>query len=257
MSEEVVRFETEGEHVAVITIDRPEARNAISPEVTRALEAAIDRVEESAELWVAVLAATPPAFCAGADLKAIREGHRLQLSTERGGFAGLVRRHRAKPLIAAVDGLALAGGTEIVLACDLVVASEAASFGLPEVKRGLVAAAGGLFRLPRKLPGNLALEYVLTGEPIGVELAARHGLVNRVCPPGEATATALRLAATIAANAPLAVRESRRVMIETAPREEIGWELSRQAATIAAQSEDAQEGIAAFLEKRAPVWRGA
>jgi enoyl-CoA hydratase len=195
-------------------------------------------------------------FCAGADLKSIRDGRRLELSTERGGFAGLVRRQRTKPLIAAVDGPALAGGTEIVLSCDLVVASEAARFGLPEVKRGLVAAAGGLFRLPRKLPANLAMEHVLTGEPISVEKAAAHGLVNRVCAPGAAVETALELAEAIAANAPLAVRESRRVMIESAPGDEHGWELSKAAAKVAAESEDTQEGIAAFLEKRAPVWLG-
>jgi enoyl-CoA hydratase len=256
VSEELVKLEIHGEHVAVVTIDRPEARNAISPEVTSALEAAIDRIEDDDALWVAVLTSTPPVFCAGADLKAIRDGRRLELSTERGGFAGLVRRARTKPLIAAVDGPALAGGTEIVLSCDLVVASEAARFGLPEVKRGLVAAAGGLFRLPRKLPANLAMEHVLTGEPIDVETAHRHGLVNRVCPAGEAAATALGLAEEIAANAPLAVRESRRVMIESAPAEEAAWELSKAAAKVAAESEDTQEGIAAFLEKRAPVWRG-
>lgn len=256
-ADELVRFETEDEHVAVITIDRPDARNAISPEVTAALETAIDRVEDTPELRVAVLTSTPPVFCAGADLKTIRDGRRLELSTERGGFAGLVRRARTKPLIAAVDGPALAGGTEIVLSCDLVVASEAARFGLPEVKRGLVAAAGGLFRLPRKLPANLAMEHVLTGEPIPVETAARYGLVNRVCEPGEARETALELAAAIAANAPIAVRESRRVMIESGPGDDRGWELSRAAAGVAAESEDVQEGIAAFLEKRAPVWRGA
>ncbi|MBS1889168.1 MAG: crotonase/enoyl-CoA hydratase family protein [Actinobacteria bacterium] len=256
MSTEVVRFEMHDEHVAVITIDRPEARNAISPEVTAALEAAVDRVEEDEGLRVAVLTATPPVFCAGADLKAIRDGRRMQLSTDRGGFAGLVRRKRRKPMIAAVDGPALAGGTEIVLSCDLVVASEAARFGLPEVKRGLVAAAGGLFRLPRKLPVNLAMEHVLTGEPIAVETAVRFGLVNRVAAPGAALATALELAAAIAANAPIAVRESRRVMLESGPRDEIAWELSRQAAAVAVASEDVQEGIAAFLEKRAPVWRG-
>ncbi|MBS1862905.1 MAG: crotonase/enoyl-CoA hydratase family protein [Actinobacteria bacterium] len=256
MSGAVVRFETHDEHVGVITIDRPEARNAISPEVTTAIEAAVDEIEARAELWVTVLAATPPVFCAGADLKAIRDGRRLELSTARGGFAGLVRRQRTKPMIAAVDGPALAGGTEIVLSCDLVVASEAARFGLPEVKRGLVAAAGGLFRLPRKLPANLAMEHALTGEPIAVETAARFGLVNRVCEPGAARDTALDLAAAIAVNAPLAVRESRRVMIESGPGDEAAWELSKAAAAVAAESEDVQEGIAAFLEKRPPIWRG-
>jgi enoyl-CoA hydratase len=252
----VVRFERHGDHVGVITIDRPEARNAINPEAASGIEAAIDEIEGDDALRVAVLTATPPVFCAGADLKAIRDGRRLELSTERGGFAGFVRRQRTKPVIAAVDGPALAGGTELVLACDLVVASEASRFGLPEVERGLVAAAGGLFRLPRKLPPNLALEHVLTGDPITVETAHRHGLVNRVCAPGAAAEQALELAARIASNAPIAVRESRRVMLESGAGDEQGWQLSAEAAKVAAASEDVQEGIAAFLEKRPPVWRG-
>lgn len=252
----VVRFDRHGDHVAVITIDRPEARNAVNPEIAGGVEAAIDRLEGDEDIRVAVLTATPPVFCAGADLKAIRDGRRLELSTERGGFAGFVRRQRSKPVIAAVDGPALAGGTEIVLACDLVVASEAARFGLPEVERGLVAAAGGLFRLPRKLPPNVAMEHVLSGDPIDVETAHRHGLVNRVCAAGAAAETALELAGRIAANAPIAVRESRRVMIESGPADEEGWRLSKEAARIAAESEDVQEGIRAFLEKRPPVWRG-
>lgn len=251
-----VRFELAREHIALIVIDRPQARNAISPEVAQGIEAAIDRFEQAPELRVAVLAGVPPVFCAGADLKAIRDGRAAELSTERGGFAGFVRRDRTKPVIAAVEGAALAGGTEIVLACDLVVASEAARLGLPEVQRGLVAAAGGLMRLPRKLPPNLATEHILTGDPIDIDVAARYGIVNRICAPGAALDTALDLAERIARNAPLAIRESRRVMIEAGPDEQRGWDLSGEAAAIARASEDVQEGIRAFLEKRAPVWQG-
>src|ERR1700754_1978197 len=196
---------------AVITIDRPEARNAISPEVARDVDAGMERAEGDDEVRVIVLTGTPPVFCAGADLKAIGAGRADELSTERGGFAGVVQRDRTKPLIAAVDGAALAGGTEIVLACDLVVASTAARFGIPEVKRGLIAAGGGIFRLGRKLPLNLAMECALTGDPIDAELAFRHGFVNRLCEPGQALDEALALAERIVVNAPLAVRESRRL----------------------------------------------
>lgn len=252
----MVKFDIPAAHTAVITIDRSHARNAIDPETANLIEAAIDRLEQDPDLRVAVLTGAPPAFCAGADLAAIRDGRRLELSTERGGFAGFVRRPRTKPVIAAVDGPALAGGTEIVLACDMVAASEASSLGLPEVKRGLIAAAGGLIRLPRKLPENLAMEYVLTAEPIDVHTAHRHGIVNRICPPGEALASALEMAERVAANAPIAVRESRRVMMASRAAEENGWEATQQASENVAASEDVQEGIAAFLEKRTPVWRG-
>src|SRR5690606_5071473 len=136
--------------------------------------------------WVSILTRDPPVFCAGADLKEINAGNAAALNTERGGFAGFVQRERTKPFIAAVDGPALAGGTEIVLACDLVVASTNATFGIPEVKRSLVAAAGGLFRLPRKIPFNIAMELALTGDPISAELAHHHGLVNELCEPGTA-----------------------------------------------------------------------
>lgn len=146
------------DHCAVATIARPEARNSVNAEVATSIEAAIDAAEGDPDVWVMVLSGTPPVFCAGADLKVVGEGRVAELFTERGGFAGITRRRRTKPLIAAVEGAALAGGTEIVLSCDLVVAAEDARFGLPEVKRGLVAASGGLFRLGRRLPLNLALE---------------------------------------------------------------------------------------------------
>jgi len=251
-----IDFETRGS-CAVITINRPDARNAISPEVAQGIEDAIDRLEGDDQLRAGVLAGAPPVFCAGADLKAIGAGHAAQLSTERGGFAGLIRRERTKPLIAAVDGPALAGGLELALSCDLIVASEAATFGMPEVRRGLIAGAGALFRLPSKLPFNLAMEYVLTGAPFDVEVAHRHGLVNRVCPTGDALAVALELAERIAENAPVAVRLSRQVMIEThGLADEQAWVFSDQANEEVMSTEDIAEGIRAFVEKRAPKWSG-
>jgi len=251
-----VGYDVDG-RCAILTIDRPEARNAISPEVAQGLEAGLDRAEGDAEVWAIVLTGAPPVFCAGADLKAVGAGRGAELSTERGGFAGVVRRERVKPMIAAVDGPALAGGTELVLACDLVVASTAATFGLPEVKRGLVAAAGGLFRLGRKLPANVAMECALTGDPITAEAAHRHGLVNVLCEPGRAREGALALAQRIVANAPLAVRESRSVMLATtfAP-DEVGWRRSAESNALVLASADVQEGVRAFVEKRPPVWTG-
>jgi enoyl-CoA hydratase len=254
---EYVTYSADSDHCAVITIDRPEARNAISPEVAHGIEAAIDAAEADDGVRVAVLTGTPPVFSAGADLKAIQAGRGDELATERGGFAGLVRRERTKPLIAAVEGAALAGGTEIVLACDLVVASREARLGLPEVKRGLVAAAGGLFRLGRRLPLNLALECALTGDPIDAELARQHGLVNQLCAPGEALDTALALARRITANAPLAVRESRAIVLDcTWADDDEAWRRTHEARNLVAASDDVREGVAAFLEKRAPVWTG-
>jgi len=245
------------DYVAVIAIDRPQARNAVSPEVAQGIEAAIDAAESDDGVWVVVLTGTPPVFCAGADLKAIRDGHAAELSTRRGGFGGVARRDRSKPLIAAVEGAALAGGTEIVLACDLVVAAEDARFGIPEVKRGLVAAAGGLFRLGRKMPLNVAMECALTGDPIDAPYAHHHGLVNALCAPGEALETALELGRRITANAPLAVRESRAIVLEcTGADDEEAWRRSDESAERVFASEDVREGVAAFLEKRAPAWTG-
>ena len=197
-----------------------------------------------------------PVFCAGADLKAIASG-RADLTTERGGFAGIVRRERTKPLIAVVEGPALAGGCEIVLSCDLVVAGEDARFGLPEVKRSLIANAGGLLRLPKLLPRNLAMEMALTGDPIDAEAAHRHGLVNHLSPAGGALDAAVELAERINANAPLSVRASRRVLTEGATMDEDdGFSLSREASREVFRSEDFQEGPRAFVEKRPPNWQG-
>ena len=251
-----VDFEQRGP-LAVVKINRPEARNAVNPAVANGIEEAIDRIEAADDIWVGILTGEPPVFCAGADLKEINAGNAARLATERGGFGGIVQRERTKPVIAAVDGSALAGGTEIVLACDLVVASTTATFGIPEVKRSLVAAAGGLFRLGRKIPLNIAMELALTGDPISAELAHHHGLVNRLCEPGEALVTATALAEQILANAPVAVRESRRIVIEaTNAPDEVGWKMSLEGMAAAMSSADFGEGLTAFIEKRPPRWTG-
>jgi len=245
------------EHHAVMTINRPEARNAVNGAVASGIEEAIDQLEADDALWVGILTGVPPVFSAGADLKEINAGNAATLQTTRGGFAGITQRERTKPIIAAVDGPALAGGTEIVLACDLVVASGRATFGIPEVKRSLVAAGGALFRLPRKIPFNVAMELALTGEPISAERGYALGLVNVLCDEGQALAAAGDLAARICANAPVAVRASRRTMLDAAGADEaVGWRLSMEGMGAAVQSEDFSEGLMAFIEKRPPAWKG-
>lgn len=244
-------------HTAVLTIRRPEARNAVNAEVAQGMEAALDRLESENQAWVGVVTGDGPVFSAGADLKAIAAGQATGLATKRGGFAGITRRQREKPLIAAVDGPALAGGCEIALACDLIVASTRAAFGLPEVKRALVAAAGGLFRLPRALPPTVAMEAVLTGEPVPAERAHALGLVNHLTEPGQALEAALSLAERICANAPLAVRASRSVVLAARTEDDATlWEMSAAAMASMAKTEDFAEGPRAFIEKRAPVWQG-
>jgi enoyl-CoA hydratase len=251
-----VEYEQRGPF-AVVKINRPEARNAVNGAVAQGIEDAIDRIEADDGVWVGILTGEPPVFCAGADLKEINAGNAAALQTARGGFGGIVQRERTKPVIAAVDGPALAGGTEIVLSCDLVVASTTATFGIPEVKRSLVAGAGGLFRLGRKIPLNIAMELALTGDPISAELAHHHGLVNRLCEPGEALTVATALAEQICANAPVAVRESRKVVIEaTNAPDEVGWKMSVEGMAHAMRSEDFSEGLTAFIEKRPPQWKG-
>jgi enoyl-CoA hydratase len=252
----MVEYERRG-RIGVLTLNRPEARNAVNHEVAAGIEAGIDRVEADDEVWIAVITHRGPVFSAGADLKVLAAGDARSLATERGGFAGIVRRERTKPIVAAVDGPALAGGCEIVLACDLVVASRAASFGLPEVSRGLLATAGGLIRLPRVLPMPVALELALTGTPLSAERAWQLGMVNALCEPGEAESGAIELADRVIANAPIAVRLSRRVMLASAfVDEEEGWRLSVEAFREVARTEDFREGPRAFVEKRPPVWQG-
>jgi enoyl-CoA hydratase len=258
---DIVQYEERG-RIAVITLNRPDARNAVNAEVAAAMEAAIDRLEANDDVWVAILRANTegqdrPVFCAGADLKAINSGQAAGLTTQRGGFAGYAYRERRKPVIVAVDGLATAGGCEIVLASDLVVATTRSAFGLAEVKRNLVAGAGGLFRLPRAIGQAVALEIILTGEPLTAERAYQLGMVNRLVAPGEAEAEAMRLAEQITAAAPLAVYASRRVVLAAAyERDERLKEMSNEAMAEVMRSEDLTEGLTAFIEKRAPQWKG-
>jgi enoyl-CoA hydratase len=251
-----VRYEPDPDrHVGVITIDRPEARNAVDGEVAYAIEAALDDIESRDELWVAILTGGPKMFCSGADLKVVSTEGARSFTTRKGGFAGIVRRERLKPLIAAVEGPAVAGGTEILLACDLIVAGESATFGIPEVKRAIVAATGGLFRLGRKIPFTVAMEWALTGEQFPAARAYEVGLINDVCPDGEALERALTLADRITANAPIAVQQSRKVMLEgTWADEADAWRLSRAATEVVYQSQDFREGMKAFFEKRPPRW---
>ena len=252
----MVDYQVKG-HYAVLTINRPEARNAVNGAVASGIEEGIDKLEADDDVWVGVLTGVPPVFCAGADLKEINSGNAAALQTKRGGFGGIVTRDREKPIIAAVDGPALAGGTEIVLSCDLVVASRSATIGIPEVKRSLVAGAGGLFRLPRKIPMNVAMECALTGDPISAERAYHFGLVNVLCDDGDALEKAIELADRVCANAPVAVRETRKIVRDaTMAPDDVGWKMSFEGMAKAMQSEDFKEGLTAFIEKRPPNWTG-
>ena len=251
------------DRISVITLNRPEARNAIDRETALGLEAAVDRLEDDPEVWVGVLCANTaeqahPVFCAGADLKVIREtGSATTLDTERGGFGGFVYRDRVKPIVVAVDGLATAGGLEIVLAADVVVATTRSAFGLAEVRHNLIAAAGGLFRLPRAVGRAAAMDAILTGEPIDARRAFDLGLVSRLVEPGAALDEALRLARQIVSAAPLAVRASRRAVL-LAEREDDTTlrQVSKELLDELLASQDASEGLLAFAEKRPPEWQG-
>lgn len=242
--------------VAIICINRPEAKNAINGAVAKAIADATDQIDKRDDIKVAVLTGAGGTFCAGMDLKAFLRGEDVKPYGR--GFAGLTNASIRKPLIAAIEGYALAGGFELALACDLIVASETAKFGLPEVKRGLVANAGGLVRLPRQMPHRIATELVLTGAMISPQQLHAYGLINRVVPEGEALARACELASVIAENGPMAVSVSKQVM-----RESQDWAstelFERQDAFTKPvfASADAKEGARAFAEKRKPVWTGA
>ena len=241
--------------VQIITINRPEAKNALDRAVAELVAAAVDELDSSDDLRVGVLTGAGGTFSAGMDLKAFLRGESPAI--EGRGLCGITQTPPRKPLIGAVEGWALAGGFELLLACDLVVAAESARFGVPEVKRSLVAAGGAALQLPRRVPYALALEMLLTGEPLTASRAAEIGLVNRLTPDGGALDGALTLATTIAANGPLAVAATKAVARGSADwTGEEGW--ARQAELIAPvfASEDAREGSTAFAEKRAPVWKG-
>jgi enoyl-CoA hydratase len=241
--------------VLVITINRPDVRNAINTATATAIADAIDELDGSDDLVAGVITGAGRSFCTGMDLKAFLAGERP--SVRERGFAGIVEKPPEKPMIAAVEGHAIAGGFEIVLACDLVVASTNAVFGLPEVKRGLVAAGGGLLRLPRRVPFHLAMEWALTGGFVSAQRAHEVALVNRLTEPGQALAAALELAATIVANGPLAVRASKKIISSAdswAPHE--AFARQREISEPVRSSEDAREGARAFAEKRPPRWRG-
>ena len=255
-----VLYEVQG-RVGVITLNRPDARNAVNGDVASDMEAAIDQLEGDPEVWVGILRANSegqekPVFCAGADLKAINSGAAGGLNTAKGGFAGFVYRERTKPIIVAVDGLATAGGCEIVLAADLVVATTRSSFGLAEVKRNLIAGAGGLFRLPRAIGQAAAMEMILTGEPLPAPRAYELGLVSRLVEPGQAFDEAIKLANQIALAAPMAVAESRKVVLAAAYEDDDTLKkMTNQAMAKVMSSEDIKEGLVAFIEKRAPEWK--
>ena len=255
---DVVLFEKRG-HVGIISLNRPKAHNAVNAALSAAVQGYLDQLEADDDIWIGVVASThPKTFCAGADLKAVNKGERIE--ADKGGFAGIVRSPVRKPLIAAVGGAALAGGCEIVLSCDLVVATRGARFGVPEVKRSLIPAAGGVFRLPRRLPPAVAMEMVLTGDPIPATRMHELGFVNVLADgdgPSAALDGALALAERIIVNAPIAVREAAECVRRGAQvDDEAAWSQSTSAAMRVFQTEDFKEGPLAFIEKRAPRWTG-
>ena len=257
----IVEYEVRGK-VAIITLNRPEARNAVNGDVASGLEAAIDKLEADSNVWVGILAANTagqerPVFCAGADLKAINSGQAAALNTERGGFGGFVYRDRKKPVIAAVDGLAPAGGCELVLACDMLVATTRSAFGLAEATRNLIAGAGGLFRLPRAIGRAVAMEAILTGEPFSAQRAYELGMVNKLVEPNTALDAALDLALRVCKAAPLAVWASRKIVLasETESDQTLIDMTNKEFGAVLA-SEDTKEGLTAFIEKRPPNWQG-
>ena len=253
MSEELLTEVKDG--VLVITINRPEAKNAMNKAAAEGIAAALDRLDSEDDLRVAVLTGAGGTFCSGMDLKGFLRGE--SPSVEGRGFGGVVQQPPEKPLIAAVEGYALAGGLELMIACDLVVASAAAKFGIPEVKRGLVAAAGGVMMLPDQIPERIAMELALTGDFISAERAYELGMINRVVEPGNALDGARALATAIAANGPLALIASKQIIRESQDwSQDEMFDKQNAIANPVFTSEDAIEGATAFAEKRPPQWKG-
>ena len=243
------------ERILLVTLNRPDQRNAVNAALAQGIATALDELDADAELSIGVITGAGKGFCSGMDLKAFVAGE--DPSVPRRGFAGITRRAADKPLIAAIEGFAVAGGLEVALACDLIVAARGARLGIPEVKRSLVAAGGGLLRLPRMLPRNVAMEMALTGDPLPAERAHELGLVNRLSEPGGALDAAIELATTIAANGPLALAATKRILTESVDWSDAEF-FDRQEAIAepVRSSADAREGATAFAEKRAPVWKG-
>ncbi|GAA3752055.1 crotonase/enoyl-CoA hydratase family protein [Salinactinospora qingdaonensis] len=247
---------TAADGVAVITINRPRAKNAVNGAVAQGIAKALDDLDARPDLRIGIITGAGGTFCAGMDLKGFLEGDMPTVGDR--GFGGFAQRPPRKPLIAAVEGYALAGGFEAVLACDLVVAAEDATFGIPEVKRGLVAAGGGLLRLQHRIPRNIAMEFALTGDFLPATRAAELGLVNRLTSSGGALEGAHELAARVAANAPLAITASKRVIVESDDwSSDEQWQRQEEITAPVFSSQDAMEGAAAFAEKRQPDWKGA
>ncbi len=243
------------DRILIITLNRPDQRNAVNAAVAQGVAAALDELDGDAQLSLGVLTGAGKGFCSGMDLKAFGAGERPHVPGR--GFAGIVERAADKPLIAAIEGFAVAGGLEVALACDLIVAAKGARLGIPEVKRSLVAAGGALLRLPRTMPRNVAMELALTGDLIEAERAHELGLVNRLADPGQALDTALELAETIAANGPLALAATKRIMVESADWPDAEYfDRQREIIEPVFNSEDAREGATAFAERRDPVWKG-
>ena len=243
--------------VLVMTLDRPEARNAVNPELARGLEAAVDLLESDDGLWVGVLTALGPVFCAGADLKTVAAGRVAETITERGGFGGITRRRRDKPVIAALAGDAFGGGMEIAISCDILLAEEGVRMGLPEAARSLMAGGGGLALLPQLIGEKPALELAMTAAPFPVTRLAELGLVSRAVAKGTVVDEAVALAEQICANAPLAVQASRRAVVEGRDRPEADrYELGAREFEALMKTEDFAEGPRAFVEKRPPNWTG-
>ena len=255
MSEEQAVLTERRDGVLVITINRPDQRNAVNAAVANGIASALEALDDDPQLTLGILTGAGRGFCAGMDLKAFVAGESAWAGDR--GFAGIAQRSATKPLIAAIEGFAVAGGLEVALACDLIVAARGARLGIPEVKRSLIAAGGALLRLPRVLPRTVAMELALTGDPISAERAYELGMVNRLAEPGQALQTALELAEQITPNAPLALAASKRILTESVDWPESEF-FARQAeiAGPVMRSEDAREGATAFAERREPVWRG-